>query len=155
MIRELVSRISGMLATRSHSMRQKHQASVKIWFDPIRNMAKTRAPAESIFMMGETCDLSGSGIGFIVSAIRIKENYLVGQDRLLNAEISLPDGKIRMKIMGRRYEKVGIHVSTEKYVIGAEIVDMSKADKEAYEYFLRHGSKQNKIPAGSLELGID
>lgn len=103
-------------------------------------------------ILGETKDMSRSGIGFIVSAIRIRENYLVGQERVLNAEMDLPGGKVQMQIVGTRYEQVGQHISTARYLVGARITQMTKEDREVYEYFLRHGDKRKK---GSLALGID
>jgi hypothetical protein len=87
-----------------------------------------------------------------VPAIRIQENYLVGEGRTLNAELDLPNGKVRMQIVGRRYEQVGEHISTARYLVGAQITQMNADDQEAYEYFLRYGNKAKK---GSLELGID
>jgi hypothetical protein len=103
-------------------------------------------------VLGETRDLSNSGIGFIVSSIRIKENYLVGEERLLNAEIDFPTGKVRMRIIGQRYEQVGQHVSTARYLIGAKIVEISDEDREVYEHFLLHGDNRGKR---SLALGVD
>ena len=107
---------------------------------------------ENLVITGETKDMSRSGIGFIVSAIRIHENYLVGAERTLNAELDLPGGKVQMQIVGSRYEQVGEHISTARYLVGAKITQMNKEDREAYEYFLRHGDKRKK---GSLALGID
>ncbi len=155
MIRELVSKLNSLFAERSHATRRKFEAPVKIWFDPIPGVVRASGTSDTSFMTGETYDLSGTGIAFIVSAIRIKENYLVGHNRELNVELDLPGGKIRMKVMGRRYEKVGIHVSTEKYAIGAEITEISKADRAAYDHFLLHSRKLKKGVAGSLELEVD
>lgn len=104
--------------------------------------------------MGETFDLSRTGIAFIVPSIRIQEKYFVGQERNLNVEIDLPNGKVRLRAIGRRYEKVGIHVSTERFMIGAQITSFEGADEETYIHFLRNGRKARKSP-GSLELGID
>jgi len=154
MIRNLVTKISQIFAERSHAARIKCSVPIKITFEQAKNTAKLTQPSSPLFITGETCDLSGSGIAFIVSSIRVKENYLVGQDRVLIAELDLPDGKIQMKVVGKRYEQVGVHVSTEKYLIGAEIVDISEADREAYDYFLKFGRKRKKA-AASMELGID
>lgn len=109
-------------------------------------------PLESLVIVGETKDLSRSGVAFIVAAIRIQENYLVGEGRILNAELDLPDGKVQMQIVGQRYEQVGQHISTARFLVGAKITQMSKENREVYEYFLRYG---NKLKKGSLELGID
>jgi hypothetical protein len=104
--------------------------------------------------MGETKDLSVSGIAFVVSSIRIKENYLVGDGRVLNAEIDLPGGKISMKIVGQRYEPVeNEHLSASKYLVGASISEMTDENREVYEYFLRSGGVKGNT--GRLKFGID
>jgi hypothetical protein len=111
--------------------------------------------ARSTCILGETVDISRTGVAFLVPSIRLKEKYLVGQDRKLNIEIDLPTGKVQMKAIGRRYEKVGIHISTERFLVGAHIVDLIGTDKENYEQFLRNGNRRTKAAAASLELGID
>lgn len=155
MIREIVSKLHSLLAERSHATRRKFEAPIKIWFDLKPGVFHANSTAKGAFMTGETIDMSGTGIGFVVSAIRIKENYLVGQDRELNLELDLPGGKVLMKVIGRRYEKVGVHISTEKYAIGAEIVEMRKEDRAAYDHFLLHSRNLKKVAAGSLELEVD
>ncbi len=155
MIRELFSKLTSLIAERSHATRRKFEAPIKIWFDLVPGVFHANASAKESFMTGETSNLSGTGIAFTVSAIRIKENYLVGQNRELNVEIDLPGGKIRMKVIGRRYEKVGIHVSAERYAIGAEIVDMSEADRDAYDHFLLNSRNLKKGIPSALELEVD
>jgi len=97
--------------------------------------------------------LSNSGVAFIVSSIRIKENYLVGEGRVLNAELDLPSGKVSMKIVGQRYEQVGEHISTARYLVGASIREMTDENREAYDAFLRYGGRKGNT--GSLKFGID
>lgn len=109
-------------------------------------------PVENLVITGETRDLSRSGIAFIVPAIRIHENYLVGENKTLNAELDLPGGKVQMQIVGMRYEQVGQHVSTARFLVGAKIMKITDDAREAYEYFLRHGGKRTK---GSFALGVD
>ncbi len=152
MIRKLISRFNKSITERVVSPRKKYEVPIKIWFEPDKNTGRLTMPAENLVILGETKDMSRSGIGFIVSAIRIRENYLVGAERTLNAELDLPGGKVQMQIIGSRYEQVGEHISTARYLVGAKITQMSKEDRETYEYFLRHGDKRKK---GSLALGID
>ena len=127
---------------------------MKVWFDADINSERHRELAKAACVLGETFDMSRTGIGFLVPAIRIQEKYFVGQERSLNVEIDLPNGKVRMKAVGRRYEKVGIHLSTERFMIGAQIVSFEDGDEERYHHFLRNGRKSRKSQ-GSLELGID
>lgn len=155
MLRKLIEKISGILVERSHSMRRKVSLPIKLSFEPVRVTGRLTMPRQVVFISGETFDLSASGIAFVVSSIRVRENYLVGQDRILNAEIDLPDEKIEMKIIGRRYERVGVHVSAEKYLIGAEIVEISDENRETLTHFLRHGSTRKKAASPSYGMGID
>jgi hypothetical protein len=155
MIRKLVSKFNKTITERVVSPRKQYEVPIKIWFEPDKNTGRLKMPAmpvETLVITGETKDLSRSGVGFVVSAIRIQENYLVGGGRLLNAELDLPSGKIELQIIGMRYEEVGQHISTARFLVGAKITQMSEEDREDYEYFLRHGGKRKK---GSLALGID
>jgi hypothetical protein len=137
------------------SARRRHTAPIKIWFDADQNTERAMELARSACILGETTDISRTGVGFLVPSIRLKEKYLVGQDRKLNIELDLPTGKVVMKALGCRYKKVGIHISTEKFMVGAQIVSLTGSDKENYELFLRNGNRRTKTAAPSLELGID
>jgi hypothetical protein len=152
MIRKLVSKLNKSLTERVVSPRKKYEVPIKIWFEPDKNTGRLKMPVENYVITGETKDMSRSGIGFIVGAIRIHENYLVGGGRVLNAELDLPSGKIQMQIVGMRYEEVGQHISTARFLVGAKITQMTDENREDYEYFLRHGNKRKK---GSFALGID
>jgi hypothetical protein len=138
------------------SSRRRHTAPIKVWFDPDSNTERARDLARAGCILGETADISRTGIGFIVPSIRFKEKYLVGQQRHLNIEIDLPTGKVYMRAMGCRYEKVGIHISTERFFVGANIVSLTGPDRETYETFLKTGTRGIKrTSTRALELGID
>ena len=154
MIRELINKFNRSLSERMVSARRRHTAPIKVWFDADDKSERARELARSACLLGETVDLSRSGIAFIVPSIRLKEKYLVGQERNLNIEIDLPTGKVMMTAIGRRYEKVGIHISTERFIVGAHILDLDGTDRENYEMFLKNGNRRPRTaPARSLELG--
>lgn len=152
MIRKWVAKLNKSVTGSVVSARKGIAVPIKIWFEPDRATGRLRLPNENLVVTGETSDLSKTGIAFIVPSIRIQESYLVGEGRTLNAELDLPDGKVRMQIVGRRYEQVGAHISTARFLNGAEITKMSDDDREAYQDFLRFGNKRRRR---SLELGID
>jgi len=154
MLRELISRFNRSLTKSVVSFRKSYHAPIKVWFEPDRLTGSLPASNENISAMGETKDLSRTGVAFLMSSIRIKEKYLVGQDRILNAELDLPSGKVRMQLLGKRYERVGKHISIEKFLIGAQIVKMTADNREAYEQFLKYAGRRKK-GAGSLGLEID
>ena len=155
MIRELITRFNRSLSERMVAARRKHTAPIKVWFDPDTSTERAYELARASCILGETVDLSRSGIGFIVPSIRVKEKYLVGQERKLNVEIDLPTGKVCFKAIGSRYKKVGIHISTERFFVGAQILTLTGEDKENYERFLKNGVRRAGPAAASLELGID
>ena len=152
MIRKLVSKLNKSITERVVSPRKKYEVPIKIWFEPDKNTGRLKSPVANLVMTGETKDMSRTGIGFIVGAIRIHENYLVGGGRVLNAELDLPSGKVQLQMVGIRYEEVGQHISAARFLVGAKITQMSDESREVYEYFLRHGNKRKK---GSFALGID
>jgi len=152
MIRKLISKFNRTFNEKVVSVRKDFHVPIKIWLEPDRQTGKLQLPIENLSISGETKDLSATGIGFIVSSIRLKEHYLVGEGKTLNAEIDLPGGKVRMQIIGQRHEQFGKHISTAKFLVGAKITKMSEQDREAYEDFLRYGKKRMKK---SLALGID
>lgn len=155
MFRKLISRFNTSLSESMVSSRRRHTAPVKIWFEPEINSERARELARASCVLGETFDISRSGISFIVPSIRVKEKYLVGHERILHVEMELPTGKIEMRVMGKRYEKVGMHISSERFLVGAHILSLAGVDKENYESFLRRGHRGTRGATGSLELGID
>jgi hypothetical protein len=152
MIRKLISKFNRSLAERMVAPRRKHQVPVKVWFEPEKKTGRLKQSTENLFICGETNDLSASGIGFLVSSIRLKENYLIGENRVLNVEIDLPGAKVRMQVVGQRYEQIGTNISASRYLIGASICEMDESVREVYEHFLQHGDARKK---GSLALGVN
>ncbi|HTH51111.1 MAG TPA: hypothetical protein VL501_04215 [Pyrinomonadaceae bacterium] len=51
----------------------------------------------------------------------------------------MPGGKVSMRALGRRYEKVGMHTSVERFFVGVEIVSLTGVDKDIYDAFLKDG----------------
>ena len=155
MVRDLINRLHRSFSERLIPSRRCHKAPLKVWFDPETNTERSREAARAACILGETVDISRTGIGFLVPSIRVKEKYLVGHERPLNIEIDLPNGKVQLRVMGRRYEKVGVHLSTERFLVGAHILSLTGTDKEMYETFLQRGNRLERGRASGFELGVD
>ena len=155
MLRELITRFNSSLSGKMVAPRRNAQAPIKIWFDPEQDTEQAHELARSRCILGETVDISRTGIGFSVPVIRLKEKYLVGQERALNAEIDLPTGKVYLRMVGCRYEKVGIHISVERFLVGARITDLTGANKDAYETFLKYGNRRVRGAVKPVRIGID
>lgn len=152
LIRKLVSKINGKIARRLTSSRSNIEVPICITIEPDRNTGSLLMKKEHLSIRGETKDLSSTGIAFMVDSIRIKEHYLVGEGRVLKAELDLPSGKVKMEIVGQRYEQVGEHLSVSKYLIGATIINMTQLERDVYEEFIRYGNKGSKSRTLGLEV---
>ena len=155
MFRELINKFNRSLSEKMVPPRRNHVAPIKIWFDPDSKTEQAAEQARNRCILGETCDISRTGIGFVVPAIRYREKYLVGHELPLNVEIDLPNGKVYMRAMGCRYEKVGIHISAERFLVGARILSLTDQDKEIYETFLKNGNRGLRTATRPVEIGID
>lgn len=152
MLRKLISHFNRSVTKQIVAPRREFNVPIKVSITPNESTGKLSTPV-SLSVRGETKDLSKTGIAFVVSAIRVKEYYLVGEDRILNAEIDLPNGKIQAQIVGQRYEQIGIHNSVSEFLIGAKITNMETEDREVYEDFLRLGGKATKKRV--LQLNVE
>ena len=151
MLRNWVAKFNKSLSKRTSSRRLQVELPIKLTVVPDTNTGRLNMPGAELSVSGETADFSRTGIGFTVSCIRVKEFYLVGEGRIIHAEVSLPNGRVNMKIVGTRYEQTGQHLSVTKYAIGAKIVEMEAKDRNLYEEFLSGG----KESAGTLHLGTE
>ena len=129
--------------------RRNLQVPISVSFEPETTTGRLTVKREILSIKGETKDLSATGLAFVVDSIRLREYYLVGENRVLDAIIELPDANIRMKLLGLRYEQFGEHLSVHKYLIGASIQSMNQLDREIYEEYLQ-GSKKLKKNKGEI-----
>ncbi len=151
MLRDFVTKFRKSVTKRAITRRKDFSVPVRITFEVDSVSGKLNPKMRDLSIHGVTADLSQTGIGFIVPFIRLDEFYLVGEGRLLKAEMALPKGKIDLFVLGTRYEQMGTDVADVKYLVGAEIVSMSSHDRELYQDFIL----QTKGQGGSLELGVD
>jgi len=88
---------------------------------------------------GHTVNISAQGLGVILHAQNIDEQYLLGSEGSMAIELDLPNGlSIEIQATPVRYEKL-----EEGYLIGARISDMSKRNRELFEEYLRELGEAN------------
>lgn len=141
MLRKFIQKFNKSVAKRVN-LRKELSVPIAVSLMPDRESGRLQMPVSKQIVNGETLDLSDSGILFSVSSIRIGSQYLAGEGRTLRAELSLPNGKIEMQIVGTRYEQqLDVHTSVGQFQIGAKIVTMSEEDRTIYNDFIKHGSQ--------------
>jgi len=154
MIRNLISKFNRSISERRVPARKQISAPVRIWFAPEIDSELDDSMSKSVGISGETVDISRTGIAFVVSSIRLKEKYLVGQDRKLNVEVDLPSGKLNLQIVGRRYKQVGTQPSSGKFLVGAQILRVDGDSNAVFDRFLLGGVSLPTVATPGLELGM-
>ena len=149
LIRKLASQLTGFVMSRLTAPRKKLCVPVTISLGSEKDTNH-----KTLFLKGETKDLSKSGVAVIVPSIRLREKYLVGENRTLYAQLDLPNGKIKVELVGCRYEQMGIHDSIATYLIGARILKISENDRLLYEEYLKHGDALKVVAKAELAAGI-
>lgn len=129
--RRIVSRLRRFVGNRRHSRRVRVRLSFTLSLsDPrISSNGYRRLPS----LEGHTLDVSATGLGLVVPAIRIGEHYLAGDDRKLHIKLELPAGPIEMRVATVRYESME---DEGGYVIGARIIEMSETDRASFNKYI-------------------
>jgi c-di-GMP-binding flagellar brake protein YcgR len=133
-LRTLVGRLREYAGDRRETRRRVRLPFTLSLHEPGKK-ANGRRPLPTL--SGFTQDISATGLALVVPAIRIGGHYLAGGDRTLEVELELPTGSVHIRVTSVRYEPVDEDRSEEGYVIGVCITDMSPADRERLNLFLK------------------
>lgn len=160
--RTLVGRLNesvrGILSPRRKSSRLPVQVSIKLDTHVTcvvkRHLAKTyEEKKKNLSTCGETYDISEKGISFVVPFIRLGEHYLVTEGTVLDLEIDLPNGKLRLTAVGCRYEQIEEHSSVSRFLVGARITDITARDKVLLDEYLASEKRGGKVK--NVAWGLD
>lgn len=154
-IRGFFSKLNGQIFSSFTPSRHKLNVPITVQLQPNRGTGSLVLKKEDFTLKGETRDLSESGISFLVDSIRIREEYLVGQNRVLDAVLELPNGTVKMKVIGQRYEQVDQHDSVAKYLIGAKISEIDAEDRKIYREYILRGKRVSTKVTPNLEVEME
>jgi hypothetical protein len=92
----------------------------------------------SPYLEGTTSDISASGLGLIVPAIRINDRYLTAPDQTLHILLEFPSGQIEMRVAPVRYEQLERERAPQGgYLIGVRIIEMSDDARTRFDAYLK------------------
>jgi c-di-GMP-binding flagellar brake protein YcgR len=80
---------------------------------------------------GHTLDISATGLALVVPAIRVGEQYLMGEDRRLEIRLVLSEATVAMQAIPVRYESLEDGSETG-YLIGVQVEQMTEQDRDQY-----------------------
>ena len=126
LMRSIVARMRVYVGNRRRARRYRRSVPFNVsLFDPkLSREQLEHAP----YLEGTTSDLSTSGLGLIVPAIRINDRYLTATDQTLHLMLELPSGPVEMRVAPVRYEQLEREGAASGYLIGVHIADMSEDD---------------------------
>jgi len=135
-MRSLVARLRGSFGNRRSARRFRRNVSFNIsLFDP----KLTREQLEHApYLEGKTLDISASGLGLVVPAVRINDRYLTAPDQILHLLLELPSGQVEMQAIPVRYEQLEREgTAAGGYLIGVRIAGMSDGDRARFNDYLQ------------------
>ena len=138
LLRSIAARLRGIVNNRRHAPRYKTRLEVSLGLSTFSHGSKTRvagAAGRPQQLAGHTCDISETGLGVIVPAIRIGGQYLTGQDCTLQIVLQLPTGPVELHAVPARYsphdeDDVG-------YLIGLHVKQMSDNDRTRFRAYIK------------------
>ncbi len=135
LLRSIVGRLREFAGDRRHAYRRRVKLPFTVSIHHHPGQANGRRPVPAI--QGHTRDISSTGLGLVVPAIRIGEHYLTGEDRLLRIVLELPSGPIQLIATPVRYEPLSDDESEQGFVIGVKITEISPQDRERFTSSLK------------------
>src|SRR5260370_41976127 len=87
-------------------------------------------------LKGYTRDLSAGGLALKLPQVHLDGHYLAAEDREVKLRLELPTGPISMLVIPRRYERLEQAELGCKYLIGAQITEISDEDRKRYLSFI-------------------
>lgn len=132
--RRIVSRLRHIIGNRRYAQRVPVRLPFTVSLDSYSSPnGSRRLPS----ITGHTMDISKTGLGLVVPAIRIGGHYLAGGNRRLRVSLDLPDGPIQMHVASVRYESLDEHETESGYLIGVRINEMNEDDRAKYFKYVR------------------
>lgn len=132
LVRSIANRLRVFLGNRRRARRYRAQLPATVALYEARTGNTTPAASPLPTLVGQTCDLSETGLALHVPAIRIGERYLTGADIQLLITIELPSGTIHLRAAPARYEQLEKEGEKATYLIGARIVELGDDERRSF-----------------------
>ena len=136
LIRSVVSRVRIYISDR----RQSPRLRIRLMFSlSICRSSKGNGSQREHTLKGHTRDISADGLGLIVSQVHLDGYHLAAEERQLQLALELPDGPVAMIVVPSRYEMLDESELGCKYLLGAQIRQISDEDRDRYVSFIMKG----------------
>src|SRR6266576_666906 len=137
LIRSVVSRMRTYVKDRRRSPRLpiRLMFSVSVCRKPNGNGLRRSERLQK----GQTRDISIDGLGLNVPQIHLDGHHLAAEGSALELRLELPGGVVPMRVVSRRYERLGDPELGCNYFVGVQIVHIEDEDRRRYLSFVAQG----------------
>jgi len=133
LIRSVFSRMQTYVQDRRHPPRLR----VRLLFTvSLCRKSHGKGLRPELALEGYTRDLSAGGLALKLPQVHLDGHYLAAEDREVKLKLELPTGPISMLVIPRRYERLEHAELGCKYLIGAQITEISDEDRKRYLSFI-------------------
>src|SRR5215831_6288888 len=134
LIRSVVSRVRVYF----HDRRQSPRLKIRLLFSlSIRRGSNPNgSPPRQRLMKGHTRDISEHGMALTIPQVHLDGYHLAAEERQLQLTLELPNGNVSMIVVPARYEMLDEAALGCRYLIGAQIRQISDEDRERYLSFI-------------------
>jgi len=135
LLRSLVAQLREVVGNRRRARRYRASVPFSVSLhDPKQGSEQLlQAP----HLEGVTHDISATGLGLVVPAIRINDRYLSAPDQTLRLLLQYPGATMEMHVIAVRYEQLDRDGASGGYLIGVRITWMSEADRTRFDKYLK------------------
>jgi len=86
---------------------------------------------------GHTRDLSESGIGLVLPAVRLGDRYLTVEGLTLRVTLQLPETHVRLYASPVRYERLEEEGGERGYLLGLRLAEAEDQDRQKFLEYLK------------------
>jgi hypothetical protein len=113
------------------------EKSVVVYVHLLNAKEGEASPRHAAKIVGYTHDLSETGLGIIVPDIRLGGVTIINPQRHLRILLGIPPEPVEIRAAPARYVKLDEGELDGGYLIGAQIIEMSKPDRARYLKYLK------------------
>lgn len=140
LINSLAGRLREFVGDRRRAYRREARVKARLSYTLIRLDTKEQSAEELAgqkSLIGNTSDLSETGLTLLLNSVRIGGSYLTEMEHYLGIKLELPDGTVSMLAAPTRFKDLDAAEPEFKYLLGVRIIRMQEDDRARYLTHLR------------------
>ncbi len=142
LMRSLANRLRVLIGNRRYAVRYPTRISVIVALEEQKTGIHRTDAGRAATLKGHTRDISTTGVGLIMPAIRIGERYITGEAQTFSVTLEIPTGPIQLRGTVARYEPLNDGEEDVGYLIGMHITSISDTDRARFTQLIRTVKKK-------------